>query len=258
MILDLDGTIYRGSAVVPGAPEFVRRLRSAGVPYIFLTNRSNRKPLDVVKKLNGLGIACDLEQVLTSSIATARYLTGVRDGEPRVFVVGEDGLTAALQAAGIEITDDRPDFVVLGLDRRLTYATLEKAVQLIRAGANFIATNPDLMVNTDKGISPGVGAIAAAVSAAAGVAPMFIGKPDRRMLDIALERLGVGAADVIMVGDNVASDVVAGAIAGLRTVLILTGVSTREDLAQADCKPTWVVENFAELTQLVFGPGDAG
>lgn len=245
ILLDLDGTVYRGSEAVPGASEFIARLEREGRKYLFVTNRSNRTPGEVASQLRGYGIPCEPEDILTSAQATVQYLK-----EGSVFYIGEDGLRKAIVEGRLKITDHLPDYVVVSLDRHITYEKIEKASRLIRGGAKFIATNPDEVLYTDRGPTPGTGAIVAAIAAASGVRPVFVGKPQTVIIDMALERLGLSKEEIIIVGDNLNSDIEAGEKAGVRTVLILTGVSTREDLINASTKPTWVVESFKELEDL--------
>jgi 4-nitrophenyl phosphatase len=247
IIFDLDGTIYRGSQAVPGAAEFVRRVIGHGIKVLFVTNRSNRTPETVCTQLQGYGISCTTNNILTSAQATARHLQS-----GRVFFIGEEGLEQALLQAGLTLDHQRPDYVVVGFDRAVDYAKIEKATRLIRTGARFIATNPDKAVNADGGISPGNGAIVAAIAAATGETPVVVGKPERAIIDIALERMGLSPEHVILVGDNLETDIRAGINAGIRTVLILTGVSTRMDALKSPFKPHRVVEDYAELGNLVF------
>jgi 4-nitrophenyl phosphatase len=246
ILFDLDGTVYRGSVAVPGAPEIITRLKRGGRRCLFVTNRSNRTPAEVASQLRGYGIPCEAEDVLTSAQATVQYLK-----KGTVFYIGEEGLRDAIVEGQLRITDQNPDYVVVSLDRKITYEKIEKATQLIRGGARFIATNPDMLLYTDRGLSPGTGVIVTAIAAATGMEPVFVGKPQTIIIDIALERLGVTKEEAVIVGDNLESDIRAGQNAGVRTILILTGVSTREDLSENSAKPTWVVENFDELEDLL-------
>jgi HAD superfamily hydrolase (TIGR01457 family) len=252
IIFDLDGTIYRGSQAVPGAADFVSRVAEQGIKVLFVTNRSNRTPESVCTQLRGYGISCTIENILTSAQATARHL---RSGS--VFFIGEEGLEQALIAAGLTMDPQSPDYVVVGFDRAINYTKIEKASRLIRAGARFIATNPDKAVNADGGISPGNGAIVAAIATASGVSPVVVGKPQRAIIDIALERMGLAPEHVILVGDNLETDIRAGINAGIRTVLILTGVSTRMDVMDSPVKADRVVEDYDELADVVFDTSEA-
>lgn len=248
VILDLDGTVYRGREAVAGAAEFVRRVEETGIKYLFVTNRANRTPEEVCTQLGGFGISCGVEQVVTSAQVTADYIkTG------RVFCVGEEGLQRELEARGITVTEEKPDYVVVSFDRTFTYAKLQTACRLIRAGAQFIATNPDRCLEVEGGTVPGTGALVAAVATGSGTTPVMMGKPERRIMDVSLQRLGLGPDETIAVGDNVETDIPAGQRAGMRTALILTGVSTRQETERAAVAPTWIVDGFEELWEIVRG-----
>jgi 4-nitrophenyl phosphatase len=246
VILDLDGTVYLGSDEVPGASRFIAFLAQKGIRSLFVTNRANRSPEAVCQHLREYGIPCEPSDVLTSAQATAQFL---KSGS--FYAIGEDALREALEAQGLVHDDQRPDYVVVGFDRGFSYGKLKQACTLIGQGARFIATNPDRGLKLEDGISPGTGAIVAAVSAGSGVEPIVIGKPERRILDMALERMGVSREEAIAVGDNVRTDVPAGVRAGIRTAFILTGISTEADLADVEERPEWIVRDYAELTQLV-------
>lgn len=247
VIFDLDGTVYRGDAEVPGASGFVRWLHGLGIRTQFVTNRANRTPEEIAAQLRGYGIPCESRDVLTSSQAAVQYL---RKGS--AWFIGEDGLRQELVRAGIAITDQRPDYVIISFDRDPTPAKIAKAAELIKAGARFVATNPDRGLPTEDGFRPGTGVIVDAVSAAAGGAqPVMIGKPERLILDIALERLDVPREQVINVGDNLDTDIPAGVNAGLRSVFITTGVSKRSDLPRYPHAPTWIVDTYDELRAIV-------
>ena len=247
ILMDLDGTVYRGGQAIPGAAAFINRLHAERFKYLFVTNRSNRTPETVCGQLRSFNIPCEVDNVLTSAQATARYLQ-----RGSVFYIGGEGLLEALKEAQMTIKEEGPDYVVVGYDPEIDYTKLEKASRLIRAGAQFIATNPDKVVHTESGLSPGNGAIVAAIAVASGVEPMFIGKPNRTIIDIALEQLTLSRDESILVGDNLETDIMAGINAGVRTALILTGVSSREDVTSATAGPTWIVKDYNELDRLVF------
>ena len=246
VILDLDGTCYRGEAEVPGASRFVLRAKKWGMRCLFLTNRANRPAREVCLQLRRYGIPCCESDVLTAAAATARYLkTG------KYFMIGETGLREELTRIGMTEDSEKPDYVIVSFDRTFDFAKLEAACRLINRGAKFVATNADRALRLEDGLVPGTGAFVAAITAVCGVEPLVIGKPNRFIVDIALERLGLKPHEVIMVGDNVETDVPAGTAAGLQTVLILTGISTREDAVRSRVKPHYIVENFEELSRLV-------
>ena len=262
IILDLDGTVYLGDEEVPGAGAFVRRCRDAGIRCLFVTNRSNRPPEAVAEQLRGYGIPCERNDVLTSAQATAQYLRGAGlltcDQEKpcrSAFLIGEAGLVEAMREEGIRIVteaEDRPDAVVVSYDRAFTYAKLAMATQWIGAGARFVATNPDRRLKVAGRTLPGTGSLVAAVEAATGVAPEYVGKPERLIFDMALSKIPCRADEALSVGDLLETDIRGSLAAGIPNVLMLTGVSTRADLAKSPIRPTHVCETFAELSALVF------
>jgi len=246
LILDLDGTVYRGEEEVPGAGRFVAAMNDLGVRSMFVTNRANRAPEEVCTQLKGLGIPCEPDDVLTSA-----QVTGMHLGRGSAFCVGEEGMRAELEKAGMVITEDSPDYVVVGFDRAFTYEKLKKACRFIDAGAKFVATNPDANLRIAEGLVPGTGAIVAAVATVSGKQPLVIGKPGKYIVELALSRLGMATTEALVVGDNLEMDIPAGAGAGARTVLILTGISARDDLEGAAVQPTWVVDNYDELETII-------
>jgi HAD superfamily hydrolase (TIGR01457 family) len=193
-----------------------------------------------------MGITVPAETVFTSALATAQYLSG-QDSGRRAFVVGEHGLVQALTEAGFEVTDQSPHWVVAGLDRHVTYDVLRAAAFCIESGARFVGTNPDTSLPTEYGLEPGAGAILAAIVATTGVQPTVIGKPQPLMLRLAMESLGGTTVDTAMLGDRLDTDIAAAAAAGMRSILVLTGVSTREDLKESRWRPDLVVDNLGEL-----------
>ena len=246
VLLDLDGTVYLGAGEVPGAARFVRQLRAWNIRHLFVTNSANRPPEDVRDHLRGYGIDCSTEDILTAAQATAAYLA-----RGRAYYIGEEGMRRALVDAGFEITDQAPDYVIVSLDRGFTYEKLATASRLIAGGARFVATNADRALHEGHRVVPGTGALLAAVEAVTGVKPLMIGKPEKLILEMALKRLGLAAADAIAVGDNPETDIPAGAKAGVRTAYILTGVGRREEAACSGVSPTWIVEGFEELQRIV-------
>jgi len=246
IILDLDGTVYWGESEVPGAASFVRRFKAHGGRCLFVTNRANRTPRTVCAHLYQYGIICEEKDVLTSAEVTVQHLK-----QGRVYLIGEEGMRVALEEAGFILTDTQPDYVVISFDRAFNYAKLATACRLIQEGARLVATNPDRYLRTHDGIVPGTGAILAAVVAGSDAKPLVIGKPEPLILLAALQRLDLSKAEVISVGDNLETDVPSGAKAGIRTVLMLTGVSKREQVEKAPVRPTWVVDGYEGLWEIV-------
>ena len=249
ILLDLDGTVYWGDAEVEGASDFIRWCETQGVRCIFVTNRANRPPEVIRDQLHGYGIPCETKDILTSSLATARYI-----GRGSVYVIGEIGVEQALAEQGIRIVTDpeeRPDAVVVSYDKEFNYTKLSIACRWIAEGVRFIATNADGRLRMHDRMLPGTGAIVAAVEAGSGGIPEIIGKPERRLFDIAVEMANCRPEEALVVGDFLETDIGAANAAGIQSVLMLTGVSRREGVCNGKPCPTYIAENFAELTQIV-------
>lgn len=248
-LVDLDGVVYTGNTPIPGAAEFFAFLRETGRRFQCITNNSTLTSAQYVAKLNGMGIPVGEEQVLTSPQATALYLRERYPEGAKLYPIGEEGLIRALLDEGFQLVPRLPNAVVCGLDRRLTYERLKGACLAIRAGAQFIATNPDLALPTEEGLLPGNGATIAYIRAATGVAPLVIGKPESAMLDIARERIGAVREETAIVGDGLLTDMMAGLHAGVAKVLVLTGVTTRADLEAPPVAPDYVFDDLVALTR---------
>jgi 4-nitrophenyl phosphatase len=246
-LVDLDGVVYHGDRVIPSAPGFFRYLRQRQIPFLMTTNNSTLGPPEYVTKLARMDIEIAEDEVLGSADATASYLQQQAPGGGRVYVIGESGLKEAVESAGFELAETDVQFVVVGLDRELTYQKLTTAVRLVRGGAAFVGPNPDTTLPTDDGIIPGAGSFQAAITAASGVRPLIIGKPEPTMLQIGCQRLGTSPADTAIIGDRLDTDIVGGYRAGVRTLLVLTGVSTEAEAREAEVKPDAI---FADLPAL--------
>jgi NagD protein len=256
-LIDMDGVIYRGHHLIPGAERFIHQLRSDNVPFLFLTNNSQRTRLDVATKLQRMGIAVEEEHVFTCAMATARFLAAQKPGGT-AFVIGEGGLLNALHTNGYAIVDRDPDYVVVGEGRTLNFEMVEAALGMILAGAKLVATNMDPNCPTQHGIRPGCGAIVAMLEAAAGVKAFSVGKPSPLMLRAARKELGLTTDQTIVIGDTMDTDILGGAQLGFKTVLVLSGGTQRADLARYAFRPDKVVDSIAlldheELAQ-EFGP----
>jgi 4-nitrophenyl phosphatase len=242
-LLDLDGTMYRGAEKIEDAPVFVRRLQNIGADFLFVTNNSSKTPTQVVEHLARFDIPAQPGQVYTSAMATARYVTEDMS-RPRVYMIGENGLYEALQHAGCIVTDkeqdvEHVDFVVIGIDRKITYEKLAKATRAVRAGAKLVSTNKDRAIPTEQGLVPGNGSLTSVVSLAANTDPVWIGKPERMMIDLILQDKHVDRQQVIMVGDNYETDIMAGIQAGVDTAIVFTGFTSPEELVGKSAKPTY-------------------
>lgn len=245
-IIDMDGVIYRGSELIRGANRFIKRLESESIPYLFLTNNSQRTRRDVATKLRRMGIPTDERHVFTCAMATARFLAQQKPGGT-AFVIGEGGLLNALHRNGYSIVDQAPDYVVVGECRTVTLEMLEMAVQMVLDGAKLIATNLDPNCPTSSGTRPGCGATVAYLETATGAEAMSVGKPSPIMMRAARKELGLATAETIMIGDTMETDILGGVQMGYRTVLVLSGGTQKEDLARHAYRPDMVLESVAEL-----------
>jgi NagD protein len=245
-LTDMDGVIVRGTTLIPGAAEFVQRLRAREIPFLILTNNSLYTPRDLQVRLSYMGLEVPPEVIFTSALATAQFLDDQHPGG-RAYVIGESGLTTALHDIGYVLTDQEPEFVVLGETTAYSFDRITRAIRFVSAGARFIATNPDVMGPGEGGIVPATGAVAALISAATGVKPYYIGKPNPLMMRTALRTLNAHSEDSVMIGDRMDTDIVAGIESGLRTLLVLTGVTTHEQVERFPYRPTWIRESIAEV-----------
>ncbi|MBL8293192.1 MAG: HAD family hydrolase [Bryobacterales bacterium] len=245
-LIDMDGVIYRGSEVIPGAAEFLRFLQESETPYLFLTNNSAYTPLDVVVKLRKFGIETSPEHVYTSALATAEF---VRRQKPNgtAFVIGEGGLLSALNEVNYAISRESPDYVIVGEGRVLNFEMAEHAHRCIANGSHLISTNSDTWCPTDNGPRPGCGAIVALLEAATGRTAYHVGKPNPFMMRLARKRIGLSTEEVIMVGDTIETDIRGATDLGFQSILVLTGSASRETLRHYPFAPTRVVESIAEL-----------
>ncbi|MCA9056334.1 MAG: TIGR01457 family HAD-type hydrolase [Planctomycetaceae bacterium] len=245
-LIDMDGVIYRGGQVIAGAVEFVDRLIQNDVPFLFLTNNSQRTRRDVATRLNRMGIAAREEHVFTCAMATARYLKRQQPGGT-AFVIGEGGILHALHRNGYSIVEQDPDYVIVAEGRTVTLEMLETAVTLVHRGAKLIATNPDPNCPTKDGIRPGCGATVAFIEAATGVKALSIGKPSPLMMGAARKELGLQTSETVMIGDTMETDILGGVQLGFRTILVLSGGTRRDDLRSFAYRPDLIVESLAEL-----------
>ncbi len=251
LVIDLDGTVYHGATIIPQADEAIETLREAYDVY-FLTNNSTRSRRAFARLLLDLGIACAEQQLITSGYAAATFIRE-RYPESRVYAVGEQGLTDELRGQHLTVCEDECDCVLVGLDKEFTYGKLHKALQFILQGAIFIATNTDPFLITSTGIKPGAGAIVASIETASGKHPMVTGKPSAFMSELILALVTAEPHEILVVGDNLNTDIRMGIESGMRTALVLTGASTASDIATSSIRPDIIVDSLAELPQAL-GP----
>src|SRR4051812_23393583 len=244
--MDMDGVLVHEDHPIPGAAEFIDRLRANGLPFLVLTNNSIFTRRDLAARLAAIGLRLEEDAIWTSALATARFLEDQRPGGS-AFAIGEAGLTTALHEAGYTLTERAPDYVVLGETRTYSFERLTLAIRLVEAGARFIATNPDPTGPSTEGSLPATGSVAALISRATGVAPYFVGKPNPLMMRSALNAIDAHSETTAMIGDRMDTDVVSGLEAGLETILVLTGVTLREEAERFPYRASRIVESVADL-----------
>ena len=249
-LIDMDGVLYRGTEVIPGADDFIRQLRERRIPFRFLTNNSQRTRRDMVAKLARMGIEVEEEHIFTCAMATARFLAEQKPGGT-AFVIGEGGLLTALHQNGFAVVDHEPDYVVVGEGRTFNLEMVEAAVRMIVGGAKLIATNLDPNCPTQNGLRPGCGAMVAMLETATGVKAFRVGKPSPVMMRAARKELGLTTDETTMIGDTMETDILGGVQLGFHTVLVLSGGTKREDVPHYAYRPEVVVESIAEFSDLL-------
>ncbi len=247
LIIDMDGVLWQDNEPLPGLIEFFELLRKRNIRFVLATNNASRTPEQFQEKLLGMGVSVNREEVLTSSQATALYLKDIAKPGASVFVIGEEGLKQPLREMGFELTTGSSDYVVCGMDRGLSWEKLAQATLNIRAGATFLGTNPDTTYPTERGIVHGNGAVLAALKTASNVEPIIIGKPEPIMYQQAMLRLGTNKENTIALGDRLETDILGAKRAGIASIMVLTGISTRTDLETVDYQPEWVLEGLPEV-----------
>ena len=245
-VCDMDGVIYHGNRLLPGVMGFTNWLQDEDKRYLFLTNSSERTPAELGEKLADLGIETEEEHFYTSAQATAAFLASQKQ-DGTAWVIGEDATVQALRNAGISIGDSDPDWVVVGKTISYSYSDMKKAVRLVRNGARLIGTNPDLTGPGEEGIEPATGALVSPIELATGQDAYFVGKPNPLMMRHALKRLHCRREETAIVGDRMDTDIVAGLEAEIETALVLSGVTSREDLRKFAYRPHHVLEGVGEI-----------
>ena len=245
-ISDMDGVIYHGNLLLPGVKEFVAWLNEHEKRYIFLTNSSERSPRELRKKLLRLGLDVGEEHFYTSALATASFLKSQCPGGS-AYVIGEPGLVGAMYDAGFSMNDVNPDYVVVGETPSYSYEKILRAAHLVRNGAKLIGANPDVTGPVEGGIAPATGALISPIEMTSGKKAYFVGKPNPLMMRHAQKRLGVHSEDTVIIGDRMDTDIVAGIEAQMDTVLVLSGVTSREDLHKYPYRPTYVLDGVGDI-----------
>jgi len=249
-LTDMDGVLVHEERAIPGAAEFLQALQETGRRFLVLTNNSIYTPRDLRARLQGSGIDIPEEAIWTSALATAQFLADQRAGGS-AYVVGEAGLTTALYNVGYTMTERDPDYVVLGETRTYSFTAITRAIRLIEGGARFIATNPDVTGPSTEGPLPATGSIAALITAATGVKPYYVGKPNPLMMRSALNRIDAHSESTVMIGDRLDTDVRSGLEAGLRSILVLTGSTRPDQVDRYPFVPTRICDSIADVVPFV-------
>jgi 4-nitrophenyl phosphatase len=253
LVVDIDGTLLRGSQPLPGLTRFFAFLRSRRMPFVVASNNATKLAAAYQERLAGLSVQVGEDQILTAGVATARYLTGELRQGASLYVIGEPALEAVLRESGFTLLVDagqQADAVVVGGDSTLTYEKLKHAALLLQQGAVFVGTNPDLLCPTEEGLVPEAGATLAALEAATGISPLVIGKPARYLFDMAVATMGSQRARTAVLGDRLETDILGGQQAGLKTVLVTSGVDNERTISQKDIEPDLVVSGLDMLVEL--------
>jgi NagD protein len=254
-LMDMDGVLVHEEHLIPGADKFLAELRARDIPFLVLTNNSIYTARDLNARLARTGLDIPEESIWTSALATATFLNSQRPNGS-AYVIGEAGLTTALHEVGYVLTDVEPDYVVLGETRTYSFESITKAIRLVEAGARFIATNPDETGPSREGLLPATGAVAALIERATGKQAYYVGKPNPLMMRSALRALGAHSENTLMIGDRMDTDVRTGLEAGLRTILVLSGISDSSTAERFPYRPSRVIPSIAELVDRVENPFD--
>jgi len=249
-ISDMDGVIYHGNQLLPGVKEFIQLMNERNLKYLFLTNSSERTPRELAEKLARMGVEVSPDHFYTSALATADFLSRQNPG-CSVFAIGEAGLTNALYEKDISMNDVDPDYVVIGETRSYSYDRIEKAVHLVQKGAKLIGTNPDLTGPTEGGIVPATGSLIAPIELTTGKKAYFIGKPNPFMMRRAVKYLNAMSRDTVIIGDRMDTDIIAGVEAEVDTVLVLSGVTAKDEISRYAYTPKYIMSGIAELAEVL-------
>ena len=249
-MIDMDGTVYKGSDLIPGATDFITYLKENGIPFVFLTNNSSHDRTYYYRKLVAMGFDVTLDNVLTSNIATIRFVLSERPGK-KVYVVGSPEVTEEVRAAGIEVVEDDPDIVYLTFDRTITYDKINKAYKALCRGAELIATHPDDVCPTETDYDIDIGPFIRMFEQMCQTKAIIIGKPNGLMLEMAALHMGVNPEGTVMVGDRLYTDIRMGELAGTATILVLSGETSMKDLEGSEISPTFVLQSVADIPDML-------
>jgi 4-nitrophenyl phosphatase len=250
LIIDMDGVLWRGDALLPGFGEIFDFLQSNAIPFVLATNNARKTPAQYLSRFANYGVTLEPKNLLTSSLVAADYLQNELSAGAKIYIIGEDGLYEAMKEAGYIIVDDSSEpveAVVASLDMKVTYDKLKHATFLIRGGARFIGTNGDLSYPVEAGFAPGAGSILAALEAATGITPTVLGKPERLMFDVALQKMNSKHQHTVMIGDRLETDILGAQKAGLRTILVTSGIDNEDSIQTKNIKPDIVLKGIDEM-----------
>ena len=245
-ISDMDGVIYHGNHILPGVLEFINWLQHENKKFLFLTNSSERTPLELQKKLERMGLDVDESHFYTSAMATASFLSN-QCPRGSAYVIGDSGLTKALYDAGFSMNEVNPDYVVVGETRTYNYEKIEHAIRLVIKGAKLIGTNPDLTGPTESGIAPATRALISPIELSTGKQAYYIGKPNPLIMRNALKKLGCGLEEAVIIGDRMDTDIIAGIESEIDTILVLSGVTTRDEVGKFPYKPNYILDGVGDI-----------
>ena len=251
LAIDMDGTVYKGMDVIPGAREFIFDLKKNGIPFTFVTNNSSKGRRYYYDKLKKMGFDVETDNVLTSGIATLRYLNQERPGKS-VYPLGTESYVSEVKEYGVRIDEEHPDIVLLSFDTTITYEKINKAYQFLMDGAEFIATHPDDLCPTEDGYDVDIGPFILMFEYLTKKKATVIGKPNRLLLDMASSQMGIESDEIAMVGDRLYTDMRMAWDNGIPSILVLTGETTLDDLKDSDIKPTYVLDSVADIIGTVF------
>ena len=249
-MIDMDGTVYKGGDLIPGATEFISHLKKKGIPFVFLTNNSSHSRDFYYNKLTRMGFDVTLDNVLTSNIATIRFVLSERPGK-KVYVVGSPDVVEEVRTAGVDVVEDDPDIVYLTFDRTITYDKINKAYKALCKGAELIATHPDDVCPTETDYDIDIGPFIRLFEQMCQTKAIVIGKPNGLMLRMAALHMGVDPKGTVMVGDRLYTDIRMGELAGIATILVLSGETSRKDLEVSGIKPTYVLDSVKDIPDML-------
>jgi 4-nitrophenyl phosphatase len=249
LITDMDGVLWRGQEPLPGLAEFIRFLRERSIKFVCATNNASTLAGKLAERLQGWGADVNPDEIVTSATATADYLAAILPPGSRLFVIGLEGLRAPLRERGFEFAEREAAAVVVGIDWNVTYRQFKQAALLIRAGAKFIGTNGDRTFPTPEGLVPGNGALLALIETATDVQPIVMGKPGPALYETALKRMNAVPDQTLVLGDRLETDILGAVRLNLKSALVLSGVTTRAELAASDYQPDGVFDDIADLTK---------